>query len=274
MTIDVRFWGVRGSCPASGNQYAKYGGHTSCVTIEVDNTILILDAGSGLINLSSYFQEKKYKTAHLFLTHVHPDHIYGLPFFKPIWSDSDLTLHIYAGTLLGQGGVESYLAHLYNDPYFPISLNQSQCTIEYHDLMIQEPLIIQGLVTMNTVKLNHPNGAVGYVVQIGSHKIAYITDTEHEVGVEETDLLHAVENADLMIYDASYTDEEFSSKIGWGHSTWQEAIRIAQKSKVKKTALFHHDPVRTDKELDHLEKLAKAQMSSAFAAKEGDHIRI
>lgn len=244
MVFDVTFLGVRGSTPCAGPLYEKYGGHTSCVLVRVRGELLIFDAGSGIVDVKIGDAQK----AHLFFSHLHLDHVMGLPFFKPVWN-KDFFLNFYSRGL----GLEAYLENMFSPPLFPVPFKDFPVQKKFIDIDHKHSLSKD--ITIETSALNHPNGATGYKILCEGKSICYITDTEHtEHGLDEN-ILDLIQGTDLFIYDASYTDETYPAYKGWGHSTWQEAHRLAQKANVKKTVLFHHDPNHTDDKMDEIKRL-------------------
>jgi phosphoribosyl 1,2-cyclic phosphodiesterase len=265
--IKVTFFGVRGSTPCSGPQMQVYGGHTSCVTIEIDNQIFICDAGSGIFDASTMVLEKYPKESHLLLSHGHLDHVMGLPFFKPIW-DKNHTLNIYAGTFHNVGGVKSFLTKAFRPPLFPVPFERFASHAHFTDFTPGDRVKINNFL-IETHSLNHPNGAVGYRFDHKGMSVCYITDHEHTPGVVDHELLNFIKGTDLFIYDASYDDVGFEKCKGWGHSTWQEALRLGKMACVKHTVLFHHDPLSNDETMHNIEAQAKILDPTCIVSRQG-----
>ena len=278
--LSVKFWGVRGSCPASGKDYTAFGGHTSCVSvstlIEPENgdmvsgdPFIIFDAGSGLIELGHYLMTcNQLEEIHIFLSHVHMDHVMGLPFFKPLWKKG-MRVHFWAGPLAQHKDLRSYLCQTFSPPFFPVTIEDMPATILFHDIAAGETVTLKGDVSLTTRALNHPDGALGYRLQWKDRVISYITDTEHIPGQEDGHVVDLIKGSNLAIYDATYTEEELPIYTGWGHSTWQEGARLGAKYGAQKLALFHHEACRKDMDLKALEKEAQKVFPSVFAAREG-----
>ena len=273
-SVRLRFWGVRGSIPSPGPETSRYGGNTSCVTLEFPvaggssdasaadqpPAIFILDAGTGIRSLGlSLLKEKRVPlTAHLFLSHTHWDHIQGFPFFAPAF--------IPGNRILVHGGVgsDAELATVLTGQmlhrYFPVSLSElgSEIVFEHTDSGTYE---IAG-ARIHVEDLHHPGTTVGYRFDVGGRTIAYCTDTEppnvtpglDPATIPSLDLDPAVlalaRDADVLIHDAQYTDAEYPPKVGWGHSPLSFVVRTALAARVKRLVLFHHDPLRSDDMLD------------------------
>jgi phosphoribosyl 1,2-cyclic phosphodiesterase len=153
---------------------------------------------------------------------------------------------------------------------FPVPLQALRADMHYQDFRIGDTLtdLANGTV-VRTANLNHPNGASGYRIEYAGRVITYITDTEHVPGKPDKNVLGLMEGADLAIYDSTYTDEEFPTRVGWGHSTWQEAIRMGKMAGVKRLAIFHHDPDHTDEIMNRIEEEARRTWDNAIVARDG-----
>lgn len=269
MTVKVTLWGVRGSFPCATPNHMIYGGNTSCVSVEVGETMVILDAGTGLWQLGKYIMKKGLPKATMLLSHTHTDHIVGFPFFGPAWLGR-FHLDIMAGHLKDNGGVEQIFQLAMQDPVFPVKLSAMAAKISFVDFSAGETINLPGGVVVKTGPLNHPNGATGYRVEAEGRAICYITDTEHFPDRRDPNVMELVRDADIMIYDSTYSDEQYAqSKKGWGHSTWQEAIRIGKEANVAKTIIYHHDPDHTDRIMTMIENQVTAAWDKAIVAREG-----
>lgn len=266
--MEVSFWGVRGSLPCAGVDYSRYGGNTSCVLVMCDRVPIILDSGTGIRGLGGLLTSKNLLNCHLLYSHVHWDHIMGFPFFSPLYSPS-ATVNIRCGNLLPGRKIEEILGSQMSRPNFPISLEDLSASLEYTDFAAGESFDICADINVLTVALNHPDGATGYRITHRGKSACYITDTEHIPGVLDLPLVDFLKGADLLIYDSTYNDENFSGFKGWGHSTWQEGVRLALAADVKKFAIFHHDPTSTDEILDQVAIEAKLLFPNSFVAAEG-----
>lgn len=244
--FEVTFWGVRGSIPCPTPEFMEYGGNTSCVSLRAGDQHIVFDAGSGIRDFGRWFLEQQGKTLTLLLSHTHWDHINGFPFFTPAFNP-EVKMHVFAGHLRTQGlSIEQVLRDQMAGPTFPVPLESMQATMRFEDFDAGESFSLPGQIEVQTTALNHPNQATGYRISYGGRAICYITDTEHVPGKLDQKILALIRNADLVIYDCSYTDKEFSKKIGWGHSTWEEGVRLCQEANVGKLCIFHHDPDHDD----------------------------
>ncbi len=268
MAIRVKFWGVRGSIACANPDHMKYGGNTSCIEIEAGDYRFVMDAGSGIRNFGNEFLKSDIKESHLLLTHTHWDHINGFPFFVPAY-DPERSIHIMAGHLKNQGGVQDVLSTQMHNPMFPVPLEAMQASLRFEDFEAGESFSLAKGVDIQTAALNHPNGATAYRINHGGKSVVYVTDTEHVPGKPDQNILGLIEGADLVIYDSTYTEEEFPAKVGWGHSTWEEGMRLCQAANVKRLAIFHHDPDHNDDFMDDLAKTAEKAWSGNFVSREG-----
>jgi len=269
--LQITFWGVRGSIPCPGSETVRYGGNTPCVEMKVGNERLIFDGGTGIRVLGQSLLSQLPVTAHLFFTHSHWDHIQGFPFFVPAFIQGN-TFHIYGVPSPDGATIEQRLHDQMLHPNFPVPLQIMQSQLNFRNLKIEETVKI-GDITIQNYLLNHPGEAVGYKIDWQNLSVAYVTDTEHFADRFDQNVLKLAHQADVMIIDATYTDEEYysktSSKVGWGHSTWQEAVKIAQKADVKKLVIFHHDPLHNDDFLDHVAVEVAQAFPNGIIAKEG-----
>jgi len=269
--FQIKFWGVRGSIPCPGSETVRYGGNTSCVEMQVGRERLIFDGGTGLRILGQSLMTESPVKAHLFFSHSHWDHIQGFPFFIPAFIRGN-TFKIYGIPSANGATIKQTLHDQMLHPNFPVPLQIMRADLEFYDLEMGETLHC-GDVTVETRPLNHPGEAVGYRVNWQGLSAAYITDTEHFPDRLDDNVLALAWQADVMIIDATYTDEEYNdpkySKVGWGHSTWQQAVKIAQAAQVKQLVLFHHDPAHNDDFLDRIGEQARKILPQTILAREG-----
>ena len=271
--IQIKFWGVRGSTPTPQLENLRYGGNTSCVELQLpDGQSLIFDAGSGLRNLGTALVKQAGGASldlGIFLTHFHWDHIQGIPFFAPIYGPANrVVFHSHNEN----GSVEEILQGQMARPYFPVDLASVAAKREFVELNCG-PVTFAGAKVWG-FPLNHPQGAVGYRVEYGTTAVVYATDLEHGHPKLDSVLRDHAANADILIYDAQYTPEEYETHRHWGHSTWVEAIRTARDARVKQVVLFHHDPSHDDDFLDAIGEAAAAEFAEVSPAKEGSVIEI
>ncbi len=262
----LKIWGTRGSLPAPRPTTNEYGGNTPCLEIRVEDQVLVFDAGSGIRSLGKKLQKdlKPVRAAILF-THYHWDHIHGFPFFGPAFSP-DNHFVVY-GEPRGSRNIKDILSGQMAMPYFPVPLEAMQARFDFREVGPKTTFQI-GPAVIRTESLNHPGRAMSYRVEYGGRAIVYASDTEHGSKIDERLVRHA-EGADILIYDAAYTDAEIrGGKKGWGHSTWTEGVKVARAAGVKKLLLFHHEPARDDRALAAIEKAAKRQFKGAAASRE------
>ncbi len=176
-----------------------------------------------------------------------------------------------AGHLIDTVGIRQVLADQMAQPTFPVPMEMMGSKLEYEDFRAGDTFTLGKGIKVKTVPLNHPNGATAYRIEFKGKSVVYVTDTEHIIGRPDENVLGLIEGADLVIYDSTYTDQEFPAKIGWGHSTWQEAIRLCRAANVKTLAIFHHDPDHEDLFMERLETEARATWAGCFVARE--HMR-
>jgi phosphoribosyl 1,2-cyclic phosphodiesterase len=269
----VRFWGVRGSIACPGPDTIRYGGNTSCVEIRCGGRLMIFDGGTGLRLLGNELMATGHPAElDLFYSHTHFDHICGLPFFAPCY-DERSSLHIWAGHLNNSKNIEAVINKMMIAPLFPIPMGIFAAKIAFTDFAAGDVLTPHPGIVLRTGPLNHPNGATGYRIEYGDKTVAYITDTEHRPGVRDPNVLALIRSADVMIYDGSYTDDEYPSHQNWGHSTWQEGVRLADAAGVKTLIIFHHDPGHDDAFMDQIAADAAAARPGTIVAQEGLVVR-
>jgi len=273
MGFKVKFWGVRGSIACPTANHLAFGGNTSCIEVSVGGTKIILDAGTGIRSLGSWFMRKDVKHATILMSHTHWDHINGFPFFVPAFN-AGYSFHIMAGHLSDDEGIHEVLAGQMAQPMFPVPIEAMQGEITYQDFRAGEAFTLpaDSRISIKTAPLNHPNGATGYRIEYAGKSFCYVTDTEHVIGKPDENILGLIDGADVVVYDSTYTDDEFPAKIGWGHSTWQEGIRLFRAANVKRLAIFHHDPEHEDRFMDGVEAEARLEWDGSIVARE--HMRI
>jgi phosphoribosyl 1,2-cyclic phosphodiesterase len=267
----INFWGVRGSVATPGKETVHYGGNTSCVEMRVGGKRLIFDGGTGLRLLGTSLMPQMPVEAHLFFSHSHWDHIQGFPFFVPAFIPGN-RFHVYGAVAPNGATMKQRLSDQMLHPNFPIPLQGMRSELKFYDLHPGDVVTIDD-ITIETAHLNHPSEALGYRVTWQGHTAVYCTDTEHYPDRLDENVLYLARNADIFIYDATYTDEEYhhpvTSKVGWGHSTWQEGVKVAKAAGVKHLVIFHHDPAHNDEFLAEMESQIQAEFPDAFLAREG-----
>lgn len=263
----VKFWGTRGSLPVSGKENARFGGNTIAVEVSSGGESLLFDAGSGLPLAGRAIAADRKETTHLFMSHFHYDHIIGLPFFCPLFNPN-ATVTLWSGNLHGQQTTRQTLQEIMRPPFFPVSPDICAARVRCNDFKATDVLEPIPGVRLVTGILNHPGGSIGYRIEWNGRVVALITDTEHLPGTLDETVLSLIDGADLFIYDGAFEDHEMEKFRGFGHSTWQQAVRLARAAGVKQTAIFHHAPTRTDDALDAMEARARAELSSLFFARD------
>lgn len=270
--FSVRFWGVRGSIACPGPATVRYGGNTSCLEVRCGGRLLIMDAGTGLRPLGGELASAAPLDVDLFFTHTHFDHVNGLPFFVPMFLKPN-TFHLWAGHLAPQYTLKYVLGEMMLAPLFPVPLEVFQAKICYHDFTSGETLTPRAGVTLRTAPLNHPNKATAYRIDHAGKSICYCTDTEHFPDRLDQNIIDLARGADILIYDATYTDQEYDKFKGWGHSTWQAGAKLCDAAGVKTYVIFHHDPSHDDAFMDQVAAEAEAVRPGTVVAREGMILR-
>ncbi|MGO1119513.1 MBL fold metallo-hydrolase [Rhodovibrionaceae bacterium A322] len=269
----VKFWGVRGSIACPGHDFERYGGNTSCLEVRCGNRLLILDAGTGLRSLGSNLCVEQQSCGgmdfDIFLTHTHMDHIAGIPFFGPFFEPRN-TIRLHAGHLAPERSLNEVLCNFMADPIFPVPPEIFEADVHYLDFQAGKSFDLGGGITMKTTPLNHPNRATGYRVEYGGRAICYVTDTEHYEGRRDPAIVELIKDAEYVVYDCSYSDEEYEKSFkGWGHSTWQEGLRLVEAANAKNLVIFHHDPAHNDDAMDAIAEKAQTLRPGTVVAREG-----
>jgi len=285
--IKVTFWGVRGSVPVPGPATMRYGGNTACLELQADDGgRLVFDAGTGIRVLGASLDLSKKQELHILISHPHWDHISGFPFFTPIYIPGNSI------TVYGPGTFEMSLDDIINGQmkysYFPVRTVELLADITFRQL--EEERLTIGSFTIDTITLNHPVACLGYSVRYEDRKFVYLGDNEPYFNLykDEKDkemnefvnnlnrrLGDFVQGADILVADAQYLPAEYASKVGWGHSTTHHVVNMALKGGVKKVFFFHHEPARSDDELDlivahYRNKISEKGLAlEVFAAMEG-----
>lgn len=283
----LKFWGVRGSIPTPGPATVRYGGNTSCSELQHDGKLFILDAGSGLRVLGNeLLKTGKPISASILISHMHWDHIQGIPFFTPAFIPDNH--FIFYGSAEAGKDLPTIIADQMDPTYFPIEMKEMGSTMKFEPLY-EGKYDIDG-VPVETIYVNHPGNALGYKFHLDDKKLVYISDNEPFPTAEKNDdpeqvllgedsnkkLIDFIKDVDVLVHDAQYTQEEYEKKVTWGHSPIEYTVDIAVKARVKKLILFHHDPLHDDDTIDkmlaHAREYAKesgANHIEILAASEG-----
>jgi phosphoribosyl 1,2-cyclic phosphodiesterase/CheY-like chemotaxis protein len=280
--MKLTFWGTRGSIPRPGPQTLKYGGNTSCVSIELTrDRLFIFDAGTGIINLGrSLIAASRRRKANLFISHPHWDHIQGLPYFQPLYQQgNEVVVH---GTSQGRLSLREVIAGQMETVYFPVAVKEFASHVYYKELAEGDFEIDE--VPVRTISLHHPGMTLGYLVKgPNGRSIAYLTDNELVPNGDlraRRRLVKFATGADVMIHDAHYLDDEYPGHAGWGHSGLTEVLKLAADAKVKRLYLYHHDPYHDDDTVAAKEAFGRKYFAErglnieCFAAAEGHSLSI
>jgi phosphoribosyl 1,2-cyclic phosphodiesterase len=289
----VKFWGTRGSIPTPGFRTRRYGGNTPCVSMRIDDTLLICDAGSGLreLGLELTSRESGPIVGHMFFSHTHWDHIQGFPFFTPVYA-ADNTFYV-CGTRSGDTRIHDLLSGQMKSEYFPVDFSELGAHILARDLGDGTSFIDD--IQVGCLALNHPGGSFAYSFTKGGHKVVFATDCELDMVLENPQeaaqnpevmriiqpaLVEFARGADLLIVDGQYSDQEYPDKVGWGHSRATTAVDLAVQAQVRRLAIFHHDPLQTDSDVDRKVEAGRSRAVrltprlQVFGAREGVELRI
>lgn len=264
---DLEFWGVRGTAPVSHPKKIKYGGNTICSYLETATADkIIIDAGTGIMELGKKLMAEKQagpQRIHMLLTHFHLDHIMGLPFFAPLYSPDHEVIFYSA---VAESEAETHLNRLMAGKFYPLDLEETPSKKDFR--MIPKEDFVIGKIQISIHPLNHPQGSIAYRFDSGGKRFVLAMDTEHpEAGVDER-LAGFCRDADILVYDAMYTPEEYHGKKGWGHSTWLAGVELAQAAGVQQLSLIHFSPDHTDSVIDDFLTKARKMFPQTYAAKE------
>jgi len=269
--VQATIWGCRGTLASPGPETVRYGGQTSCVSVALeDGTFVVLDAGTGIRRLGMSLGGAHPRRVDLLITHLHTDHIEGLRFFTPFW-DPDVEFHVW-GPPAPRKDLGHRMAPFFSPPFFPVHLRDVPSRPVFHDVPSGGWAIGSAGVEASFVK--HPGPAVGYRIEGGGRSLAYLPDHEPALGSDLRSIDRAwisgmgvARRADLLVHDAQYTEEEYESRLGWGHSTMSDAVTFAMRAEARRLVLFHHDPLHTDQELEAMfEDVAGAPLPVELAS--------
>ncbi len=271
----VKFWGVRGSMAAPGPGTVRYGGNTPCVEISSGRDVIICDAGTGIRILGRETAKKRGALkATLLLSHLHLDHVIGLPFFKPLYKKGASLVVASPGR--SGAKLKADLGRILKPPYFPVDITKAPAALHFREF--KNDSIKCGKITVSSFKCNHPDGSYAFKFLLpGKKTLAYISDNEPS-GETHRRLVKWLKGADVLIHDAQYTPKQYESKRGWGHSPYFYPVGLAFDAGIKKLVLFHYDPSSTDTDIDRIarsvEKLARRLKIAVTLSREGMKIRI
>ena len=277
----VRFWGARGSIPTPASTAAGYGGNTSCVELTLsDGTELILDAGTGIRELGAS-RERGDKPVHVLLTHLHLDHIQGLMFFAPLFDPSfEVQVH---GPVSLDASLLNRLSRYISAPLAPVEIRELPGRVSFED--VASSSFTLGPARVEAAFVNHRGPTLGYRITDGGATVTYIPDHEPALGQrldrsadEWISGLALARDADLLIHDSQYAEDEYAARVGWGHSAVTDTVTFARRAGVRRLALFHHDPVHDDAAIDELVAHARSEAGDALeevsGAREGEAVDV
>lgn len=273
--VVLEFHGTRGSVPVCDPKYQEFGGNTTCISIFNSETkrISILDAGTGIRALGKRIKQNLPDQRDIFITftHFHWDHIQGLPFFEPAY-DPEMELHILTLGIKRQfSGLHDIFAMQMQEVYFPVGLDNMGCRfnfLEYNDNTVER----QGSI-IKSIRQKHPGGSYGYRLESEDFTLVVCTDIEHEEEVKP-EIVEFCRGADLLVHDAQYTSEELERCRGWGHSSYEQAIEVAERAEVKQLIMTHHDPDHDDEFLRKMEIACQDRFKNCALAREGMQVEL
>ena len=267
--LSVRFWGTRGSIPMPGPDTVVYGGNTCCVEIRLGQRVFVIDAGSGFEPAGRALSLLGAGSGRidLLLSHLHHDHISGLPFFSPILKEQG-ELRVFCGNLDG-ASAEAALGTMFAPPLFPVTLDVLPGRIVHVGFRAGETLAFDDGVRVATCALRHPGGATGYRFDHGGRRVCYVSDMEHLDSGPDADLVAFCRDADLVIYDAMFTETELPRCRGWGHSTWNAGVLLCRAANARALAAYHHHKAHDDAVLAGIDAELAAALPGSFVAREG-----
>jgi phosphoribosyl 1,2-cyclic phosphodiesterase len=281
VALRLKIWGCRGSIATPSSETKKYGGNTSCVEVVLDGeTALVLDAGTGIRPLGLDLTRRGARHVHLFLTHLHLDHLEGLRFFAPLW-EPRVTVEIW-GPRSPVVSLRDRILRSFSPPLFPLDFRDIPARVRFHDLPAEPCELAE--VTVASDRVLHPGPTLGFRLERGGSTAAYLPDHEPALaGINHVplDWLSAgalARDADVLVHDAQYGDDEYSARIGWGHSSVADAVSYCNAVGADRLVLFHHDPEHSDEALEQLEERARALTSTdrtpPLLAREGTTIDV
>lgn len=275
MGMKVKFWGVRGSIPVPGSEFSKYGGNTSCVEVDCGDEILLIDAGTGIrmygLDQMARTPDEKINV-NILISHTHWDHIQGFPFLPHIYSSGNI-ISFYGGHSVST--LEKLIMTQMHREFHPVTIFELAADVNFNELKGTDFKIGDALISYS--HLMHPGLSLGYRIEYNGKIVVYISDNEiipdkDAAAYNWENIGHIIRNADIVIADAQYTHEEYKSKVGWGHSSIDMAVKVCEMYGVKNLYAFHHDPLHTDAfidgMIDHGRSLIKTNMN-LFGAREG-----
>lgn len=264
----VKFYGTRGSIPVCEPEYQTFGGNTPSILIRSNGIIGILDAGTGIRNLGIDLinsDDLESKKIFMLFSHFHWDHIQGFPFFLPAY---DETRELTIATLGKEKNLSAFKEILQNQmrtEYFPVPMEQMGARIRF--IHVEEEEFKSKMFNVKSEKHTHPGGAYSFRIEADGKSVVYATDIEHVDGIDEN-LVELSRDVDLLIHEAHYTNEELACRKGWGHSSWEQAIEVAEKANAGQLIITHHNPDHDDDFLLDVERQCKERFENVRLARE------
>lgn len=273
--LEVKFWGVRGSIPTPAPENLGCGGNTTCLEVCVsDGSGVVIDGGTGARQLGMDLMRRAAGGSielDILMTHFHWDHIQGIPFFAPLYNPKNrITFHTSRSPEEVRNILEGQMTH----PYFPVAFELLGAKREFAGFDTGVKKLLDGRMSVKPFGLNHPQGATGFRIEANGAVIVHACDHEHGDAEKDRSIREAAMEADVLVYDAQFTPDEYGLKKGWGHSTWLEGVKVAQGSNVKHLVLSHHDPSHTDEFMQAVLLEARKEFPNTSIAKEGTSIRV
>lgn len=284
--MKIKIWGCRGSLPVPGAATLRYGGNTTCLGVSsASGQQIIVDAGSGIHNLgNALLRDGGPKELRFFFTHAHWDHLLGFPFFTPLYLPGyQLT---FCSGAHAQGAIKKFLSRQMEPPFFPVDMSAFRADVSFHcdNPCHEQKSCCIGDLNVTPFPINHPNGGFGYRFNEGERSFIFVPDNElsfhHEDGPGRDEFVELFRGIDLLIHDAQYTAEDYRRTRGWGHSTFADTVDLALAAGVKRLGLFHHDPDRSDDDLDRQLSWCRKRIREAgsdmdcFAVAEGMELEL
>jgi phosphoribosyl 1,2-cyclic phosphodiesterase len=270
----IKFWGVRGSTPTPQAENLRYGGNTSCVEVRLGDRIFVFDCGTGFRALGQHLRQEFNGTsisAHIFVSHFHWDHIQGIPFFGPLYDQTQSHFSFHSSSRARS--LKQVMEEQMSAPYFPVNMSEMSARRDFYD--IEEGKVELDDVVVRTAWLSHPQGCMGFRLETKEGTVVYATDNEPGDPHFDKNLRALAAGADALIYDSQYLPEEYEArKRGWGHSHWREAVNVVMESGAKELILYHHDPDHDDNCIDKVVQDARNYYARVRAAAEGMELTI
>lgn len=250
--MEITVWGARGSIPVSGPEYDRHGGDTTCLELRGAGDPVLIDAGTGIRRAGDRLHAERAPRIHLLFTHAHWDHVLGFPFFRPLYVPG-VRIDLY-GCLEAQTSVREMLGRAMRPPGFPVDIGEVAADLVFHEPCLGRYEV--GGLAVTTIALNHPNGGVGYGIEVDGRRLVFLTDNElghaHPGGRSAAEYARFAAGADLLLHDAEFTAEDYRHTRGWGHSTWEAALGLALEAGVRGFGLWHHNMGRDDDALERI----------------------